>query len=71
MKVTMLRLRQLNEMFGISVRTWREYIKKGELKAKKVGKAYYVTEPNPSTTKLIKEGYAYGKKGTIYSTRAI
>ena len=37
-------LKALSKKLTINVRTLREYIKKGELKAKKVGRAYYVTE---------------------------
>ncbi len=37
-------LKDLSKKLTISVRTLREYIKKGELKAKKIGRAYYVTE---------------------------
>jgi excisionase family DNA binding protein len=39
-------LKSLSKKLKISVRTLREYVKSGELKAKKVGKAYYITEPN-------------------------
>ena len=39
-------LKALRDKLGLSVRTLREYIKKGDLKAKKVGRNYYVTEPN-------------------------
>ena len=39
-------LKELSGKLNISIRTLREYIKKGKLKAKKIGKAYYVTEPN-------------------------
>ena len=39
----------LQSKLGISVRTLREYVKRGDLKAKKVGRAYYVTEPNLMT----------------------
>ena len=39
-------LKDLSVKLKISVRTLREYVKRGELKAKKVGKAYYITEPN-------------------------
>jgi len=39
-------LKDLSKKLKISVRTLRQYIKIGKLKAKKVGKAYYVTEPN-------------------------
>ena len=39
-------LKDLSKKLKISVRTLREYIKRGDLKAKMVGKAYYVTEPN-------------------------
>ena len=39
-------LKDLSKKLKISIRTLREYIKNGTLKAKKVGKAYYVTEPN-------------------------
>ena len=39
-------LKDLSKKLKISVRTLREYCKSGELKARKIGKAYYVTEPN-------------------------
>jgi len=39
-------LRDLSKKLKISVRTLRQYIKKGELKGKLIGRAYYVTETN-------------------------
>ena len=39
-------LKSLSKKLNIGIRTLREYIKRGELRAKKIGKAYYVTEPN-------------------------
>ena len=39
-------LKALSKKLNIGIRTLREYIKRGDLKAKKVGKAYYVTEFN-------------------------
>lgn len=39
-------LKDLSVKLKIGIRTLREYIKGGELKAKKIGKSYYVTEPN-------------------------
>ena len=39
-------LKDLRKKLKISIRTLRVYVKGGKLKAKKVGKAYYVTEPN-------------------------
>ena len=39
-------LKDLSKKLKISVRTLREYVKRGDLKARKIGKAYYVTEPN-------------------------
>ena len=39
-------LKDLSKKLKISIRTLREYVKSGELKAKKIGKAYYVTKPN-------------------------
>jgi predicted site-specific integrase-resolvase len=39
-------LKDLSKKLKISIRTLRVYVKSGRLKAKKVGKAYYVTEPN-------------------------
>jgi len=38
-------LKDLNRKLKISVRTLREYVKKGELEASKIGRSYYVTEP--------------------------
>ena len=39
-------LKALSKKLNIGIRTLREYIKRGELKARKIGKAYYVTELN-------------------------
>jgi predicted site-specific integrase-resolvase len=39
-------LKDLSKKLKISIRTLREYVKRGELKARKIGKAYYVTETN-------------------------
>jgi len=39
-------LKALSKKMNIGIRTLREYIKRGDLKAKKIGKAYYVTERN-------------------------
>ena len=39
-------LKDLSKKLKISIRTLRKYVKSGKLKAKKIGKAYYVTEPN-------------------------
>jgi len=39
-------LKQLSAKLGISVRTLREYVKSDRLKAKRIGRAYYVTEPS-------------------------
>ena len=42
-------LKDLSRKLKISIRTLRKYVKSGELKAKKIGRAYYVTEPNLMT----------------------
>ena len=39
-------LKALSDKLNIGIRTLREYVKAGKLKAKKIGKAYYVTDPN-------------------------
>ena len=39
-------LKDLSRKLKISIRTLRKYIKNEKLRAKKVGKAYYVTETN-------------------------
>ena len=39
-------LKALSGKLNISIRTLREYIKRGELEASRIGRAYYVTEPN-------------------------
>jgi len=39
-------LKDLSKKLKISIRTLRLYVKRGELKSKKIGKAYYVTESN-------------------------
>ena len=38
-------LKDVEKRLKIGRRTLREYVKKGELEAKKIGRAYYVTEP--------------------------
>jgi len=45
-KIPVYDLKDLSKKLKISIRTLREYVKSGELKAKKVGRAYYVTESN-------------------------
>ena len=45
-ETTIYDLKDLCKKLKISVRTLRKYVKSGKLKARKVGKAYYVTEPN-------------------------
>ena len=37
-------LKDLSEKLKLSIRTLREYVKSGKLKAKMIGRAYYVTE---------------------------
>ena len=44
-KSQILDLKDVEKELKISVRTLREYVKKGDLAAKKIGRAYYVTEP--------------------------
>ena len=39
-------LKELSERLDLSVRTLREYINDGLLKASFIGRAFYVTEPN-------------------------
>ncbi len=39
-------LEDIREKLGISVRTLREYAKSGKLKAKKIGRQYFVSESN-------------------------
>jgi len=42
-ETTIYNLKNLSAKLKISVSTLRKYIKTGKLKAKKMGKAYYVT----------------------------
>ena len=39
-------LKSLSKMLNLGVVTLRKYIRIGDLRAKKIGKAYYVTETN-------------------------
>jgi excisionase family DNA binding protein len=39
-------LKDLSKKLNIGIPTLRKYIKRGDLKARKIGRAYYVTEPN-------------------------
>jgi predicted site-specific integrase-resolvase len=45
-ETTVYNLKNLSKKLEISIRTLRIYIKKGRLKAKKVGRAYYVLDSN-------------------------
>jgi excisionase family DNA binding protein len=45
-EISIYNLPDLNKKLKISIRTLREYIKRGELRASKIGRSYYVTEPN-------------------------
>jgi len=45
-QISIYNLKDLSRKLKISIGTLRKYIKSGKLKAKKIGKAYYVTEPN-------------------------
>ena len=60
---TSFNLKQLNEKFDISVRTWREYIKRKELKAFKVGRTYHVFEQDLIEFIKDNEAYTWRKKG--------
>ena len=39
-------LKDLSRRLKVSIRTLREHIKRGELKARKIGRSYHVTESN-------------------------
>jgi excisionase family DNA binding protein len=60
---TSYNLKQLQDKYGISVRTWREYIKKKELRAFKIGRSYRVFEHDLIEFMKAKEAYACRKKG--------
>ena len=60
---TSYNLKQLQEKYGITVRTWREYIKRKELRAFKIGRAYRVFEHDLIEFMKAKEAYAWRKKG--------
>jgi hypothetical protein len=42
-------LNQLKDMYGISVKTWREYIKRRKLRAFKIGRSYFVSKYDLAT----------------------
>ena len=56
-------LKQLRDKYGISVRTWREYIKRKELRAFKIGRMYHVFEQDLLEFIKTNEAYAWRKKG--------
>ena len=60
---TIFNLKQLHKKFGISVRTWREYIKKKELRAFKIGRQFLVAEDDLMAFFKDKEAYQWRKKG--------
>jgi excisionase family DNA binding protein len=61
---TMYNLKQLKNYYDISERTWREYIKKKELRAFKIGRQYLVSEDDLMVFFKDKEAYQWRKKGT-------
>ena len=61
---TSFNLKQLHEKYGVSVRTWREYIKRKELRAFKIGRTYHVFERELLDFIKGTEVYAWRKKGT-------
>jgi excisionase family DNA binding protein len=63
MKKEFARLKELEAMFGISVRTWREYIKRKELKAYKVGRLYLIHQDDFLDFIELNEAYAWRKRG--------
>lgn len=60
---TLFNLKQLHKKFGISVRTWREYIKRKELRAYKIGRSYFVSEQDLVEYIKDNEVYAWRKEG--------
>jgi hypothetical protein len=60
---TSFNLKQLHEKFDIGVRTWREYIKRKELKAFKIGRTYHVFEQDLLEFIKDNEAYTWRKKG--------
>ena len=60
---SLFNLKQLHKRFGISVRTWREYIKRKELKAFKIGRTYHVFEQDLLEFIKDHEAYTWRKKG--------
>ena len=61
---TSFNLKQLHEKFDVSVRIWREYIKRKELKAFKIGRTYHVFEQDLIEFIKDNEAYVWRKKGT-------
>ena len=61
---TSFNLKQLNKKFDINVRTWREYIKRKELKAFKIGRTYHVFEQDLKDFIKGNEAYTWRRKGT-------
>lgn len=60
---TLFNLKQLHEKYGVSVRTWLEYIKRKELRAYKIGRSYIVSEKDVMAFFKDKEAYTWRKKG--------
>ena len=61
---TLYNLKQLHEKYDVSVRTWREYIKRKELKAFKIGRSYPVFDQDLMNFIKDREAYTWRKKGT-------
>jgi excisionase family DNA binding protein len=60
---TLFNLKHLHKKFGISVRTWREYIKRKELRAFKIGRTYHVFEQDLLEFIKDNEVYTWRKQG--------
>jgi hypothetical protein len=60
---TSYNLKQLQEIYGIDVRTCREYLKRKELRAFKIGRTYRVFEHDLIDFIREKEAYTWSKRG--------
>lgn len=59
--LTLFSLNDLQEKIGITPQTARKYIRAGELKARKVGQKWFVTEP--ALQEFFESGNLHGKAG--------
>ena len=57
-------LKQLKDLYDISIRGWREFIKRKDLRAFKIGRSFFISKDDLMEFIEDKEAYSWREKGT-------